>query len=939
MSDNETSAEEFEEEETTLGDLGVFGGSQTGQSNTVTNAQLGTQEQGQDGGTIQPEISDGTQAPEGDVVDPQLGMEDNISQPALEGEGGGSEEEDIAPPDLQKWNPNFGFDSSYEEDEMVEIDDPESGEAVNNETQTPTNELLSFEDPRLFDIDLGRGKKPQLKKRLVKKSKGQEEYQGESQNDYKQNVEMEGEDAPPQPKTSLEEFDEIYMKPSDSCIMRRFSENALTIGSRLSTPSPPETPDVTPRLNRCPSIESFFKLGEKITVHFYILPGGRIYSRDIRLDTTIGSIKEELSKIVKVPAKYLELRRNKNLIMDYKTLKDAGGKPGKKLRFTVEVAKRAADLYELKIPEDNKLPPKNDLTRKVRILTGSGCKIFNISIEYPVERKLFLGGYKHKVTGLEYHHVWTQTALIKKEYRDTQADKATQAFRETNNCAQTVVDTYTQVERPDYFISCRRNKLVRAGRYLTAARWLRQRELAAITIQRFWRGWLAVQEKEKRMMGLIKRVEWAEQVRKGRLEIRMAIKDDELYRQYNPSTLLDIELLYRAINTWRKQEVDYVLMNRWGAEKKAALADIMEKEADLLLDLERAKTKIINEKNKHLVEDLYKKMGSPDRWLSRTGRFVTVDNPGKELSRTYENLYRELKQPVTDGHERMKLLHKLYKLIKNHKTVTTEYLIQLIGREIALMERKARDRILVGLRKRILTGFFALCRDVRFNPESRKLQKVPFDMMKLRKDMVQCKGCRKMFYRDQFTISKGVTVTNWCLTCMGLYRTCILRVDMNLFRRMLQELRQDEQEQGVESSVAYVIDAYDLQFLIEQIWHGQSALSGIDDRYLLRLCRWIKEKPWTPWNCVLLTEEEAVAHLHIRNMNMAYQSSFFEKVRLRHNAARSYFQRTSKIALALDPDLESLCLAREVTKKQNKNQISSVSEKRDSKSLGSLLNL
>ena len=79
-------------------------------------------------------------------------------------------------------------------------------------------------------------------------------------------------------------------------------------------------------------------------------------------------------------------------------------------------------------------------------------------------------------------------------------------------------------------------------------------------------------------------------------------------------------------------------------------------------------------------------------------------------------------------------------------------------------------------------------------------------MVKLRKDMVQCKSCRRMLYRDQFTISRGVTVTSRCLTCIGLYRRCILRADMNLYRRMLQELRHDEQEQGVESSITYIID-------------------------------------------------------------------------------------------------------------------------------------
>jgi len=55
---------------------------------------------------------------------------------------------------------------------------------------------------------------------------------------------------------------------------------------------------------------------------------------------------------------------------------------------------------------------------------------------------------------------------------------------------------------------------------------------------------------------------------------------------------VDLELLYRAINAWRKEEEQYVDDNRWGPERKAALATLADMEADLLLDLERTKNRI-----------------------------------------------------------------------------------------------------------------------------------------------------------------------------------------------------------------------------------------------------------------------------------------------------------------------------------------------------------
>lgn len=41
---------------------------------------------------------------------------------------------------------------------------------------------------------------------------------------------------------------------------------------------------------------------------------------------------------------------------------------------------------------------------------------------------------------------------------------------------------------------------------------------------------------------------------------------------------------------------------------------------------------------------------------------------------------------------------------------------------------------------------------------------------------------------------------------MTIYRTSIIRADLNLYRQMLDELRNDEQEAGVENSVSYLID-------------------------------------------------------------------------------------------------------------------------------------
>uniref|UniRef100_A0A1X7SYK6 Uncharacterized protein n=1 Tax=Amphimedon queenslandica TaxID=400682 RepID=A0A1X7SYK6_AMPQE len=55
----------------------------------------------------------------------------------------------------------------------------------------------------------------------------------------------------------------------------------------------------------------------------------------------------------------------------------------------------------------------------------------------------------------------------------------------------------------------------------------------------------------------------------------------------------------------------------------------------------------------------------------------------------------------------------------------------------------------------------------------------------------------------------------------------------------------------------------DLRYLIENIWAGQSAVSGEKDLFELILVRWNITEHWSPWNCILLTTDEARAHVKL----------------------------------------------------------------------------
>lgn len=54
-----------------------------------------------------------------------------------------------------------------------------------------------------------------------------------------------------------------------------------------------------------------------------------------------------------------------------------------------------------------------------------------------------------------------------------------------------------------------------------------------------------------------------------------------------------------------------------------------------------------------------------------------------------------------------------------------------------------------------------------------------------------------------------------------------------------------------------------MEYLFKNIWDSHSVLSEETDIYSLIFVRWHREEEFTPWNCILLTIEEANAHAKI----------------------------------------------------------------------------
>merc|ERR1739842_195030 len=118
------------------------------------------------------------------------------------------------------------------------------------------------------------------------------------------------------------------------------------------------------------------------------------------------------------------------------------------------------------------------------------------------------------------------------------------------------------------------------------------------------------------------------------------------------------------------------------------------------------------------------------------------------------------------------------------------------------------------------------------------------------------------------------------------------RQNYSQYRIMLRSLRHKEAEyKDSAGRTAFLIQEKDLQYLVESIWVSQSILSAWEDIGDLEFVRWNKDEEWTPWNCILLTKDEAIAHLRLEHLSQAYGDVFMEKIRHKHTLACIYFSK------------------------------------------------
>ncbi|XP_013927310.1 PREDICTED: IQ and ubiquitin-like domain-containing protein [Thamnophis sirtalis] len=659
-----------------------------------------------------------------------------------------------------------------------------------------------------------------------------------------------------------------------------------------------------------------------VTVKFMLHPDIQIFTKFFNINQNVEQIKQYFAKRLKIPLDILQIRLLGRLIENYETLWNLGVQPNGTIQFDMySLDNENFPLKAYKLLQEYYMP--DVITVRVQTEPDTFQDVC-IEIKRPSFEKPFLGGFRHKETGTEYHNAGSQTDPKKrpdKEYEEF--CRSTQTVVERKKLLETTNTTSTQMTKIGVYVSNVTDKLIEPKPYVTAEEYHARRLKATIIIQTYYRRWLAIEWVKKLKEQLRLRLEWErqEELRKQRE------REAKLLREYNrrmyPKTKDDFELLYHALELWRKEELEGINCTFSGAERKAALCGLLEKETQLIACIGRHKINAAEDNHEKAILSFLEKCAEPRRWKAFDGRTTEMDTQFTLRARELLGIYCSISMKDLPQDERLDVLLTLKHTVKEHECKLTQEIVELIDREADLMMRAVKECNLQGLRQRICTLFLQYIKTPLFNPEVARLLKVPADPMKLYHNIYFCLDCKKYLPSTSFAISVSSCTIGRCRQCCKLDNEARKREAFLKYKRMLRNLRESEMKYNDGAKIAFILQLQDLHYMVEHFWDSQSALSAWDDLYDLVMVRWNKWQEWSPWNTILLKEDEAEAHLKLSDLEKAYEKVFIHRVRHKQMLARNYFSQFPELAATLhksdkQTNTEELSVMKSVTTASSK---------------------
>ncbi|XP_072529817.1 IQ motif and ubiquitin-like domain-containing protein [Salminus brasiliensis] len=630
------------------------------------------------------------------------------------------------------------------------------------------------------------------------------------------------------------------------------------------------------------------------TVKILLMPEGHMMTMAFTIGLTTQDLKNHFANELRVPSDIIQITLNGKAIEDQQTLMSLGVQPLGTVQF--EMSSLDPENYPIKpVKPQQECSMPDVITVRVQTASSSDVNTFQdvvVEIERATQKKPFLGGYRHKITKTEYHHAAVQTMARRRPDRGVELfSRDTQTVNMKSQAQQCTINTSTQMTKIGCYMSNMKDKLLTPGTYITADEFHSRRLKAVITIQTYFRRWQA-----KRLTAQLKldKELWlacAEREERRKIEEKEEQIRDEYHRRMNPRKKEDFALLYSALEKWRQDELERINATLSGAERKAALCALLEEETQFIASIGCHRTAARERNQEEAVQAFLNKCAAPKTWQAFDGMMTQMDTPQSIRAKELRDLYNSINLNYLSQDERLDILLTLKHTVKEHDSKLTQQIVELIDREADLLMRGVKESNLEGLRKRISTLFLQYIKTPTFNPQVAKFLRVPQDPAQLKKNIYFCRSCG-----NYLLAPASIRVMGLCLQCSELDNEARCRKDFSHYKTILKRLHESEAESSPDAKITYLLQEQDVCYLVDVVWRAQSALSAWNDLHDLVLVRWDRQWEWSPWNCILLTKDEASAHLKVENIEKAYGTAFIHNIKHKHTQARKYFSQIPVMA-------------------------------------------
>ncbi|XP_033212492.1 IQ and ubiquitin-like domain-containing protein [Belonocnema kinseyi] len=515
-------------------------------------------------------------------------------------------------------------------------------------------------------------------------------------------------------------------------------------------------------------------------------------------------------------------------------------------------------------------------------------------------KKPFLGGWRHKLNGTEFLNAESQTGPPpKKSPWSCMLSKEVQCVETRENFTQPPRHRATQMWRTDCYIPSETDKYLSIKTYESYEEMQRRINIEghARTIQRYYRAYRIrrfIKESAQLYRKLLGDCRLEEEEKEAKIQKRF---QDEIFRKTYPKTRMDFDMLYNLIDNWRVIQFSQIKKQFFKAGQLAVQYSVLETTVSMLKNVDSLRQVVRDSYRTKKQAKFLKIHCQPLKWKGYKGKSIEMVTLKTQKAREYKILYDDLKNDDVTFEERIEILLNVKNFLIKYDGYAVEELNYLMDQELIFLDRRIEGLVLDNLRKRTISTFLHFLRksnfySCKFRSEN-TLKDQSFHELRepLETETLLCRSCKKLLPRNKFSVHVRMKTFLHCKSCAWLTKKRnIPHVNYDPYSFMLREIRSEEQRMNCFSSLAYVMQEPDIYHLINHTWHGRSIVSENNDLYTLRLIRFDIKAEWAPWNCILLTEDEAKTHYHIKKVESLYSKRLLQSIYLNHQMAKSIFK-------------------------------------------------